>query len=240
MPPDPFAAAASLQGVPSAFAAARDGVDSLLRDRGLRRSSPGATAESLLRGAHASGVLEGSRSDIFQLRAGQGDATAQASVRLSALVLGLLPVWQQAPMQALARMHSVAAAPDLEAALLGRPVSAPGAARLQALSKALAASTTAPAMVVAAIVHAEVISSAAFASHNGLLARAAERLTLVATGVDPASVTVPEAGHLADAPGYARALQGYRTGHAAGVAGWLVQAASAYGVGAETAADLLR
>ena len=32
----------------------------MLRDRGLRRTSPELTAESLLRGAHASAVLEGS------------------------------------------------------------------------------------------------------------------------------------------------------------------------------------
>ncbi len=38
----------------------RDGIDALLRDRGLRRTTPDLTAESLLRGAHASAVLEGS------------------------------------------------------------------------------------------------------------------------------------------------------------------------------------
>ena len=50
---EPLAALASLEGVPSAFAAARDGIDVMLRDRGLRRTSPEMTAESLLRGAHA-------------------------------------------------------------------------------------------------------------------------------------------------------------------------------------------
>ena len=49
--------------------AARDGIDVMLRDRGLRRTSPETTAESLLRGAHASAVLEGSTSTLAQVGA---------------------------------------------------------------------------------------------------------------------------------------------------------------------------
>ena len=63
-----------LEGVPSAFAATRDGIDVMLRDRGLRRTTPEQTAESLLRGAHASAVLEGSASSAEEVRAGSGDA----------------------------------------------------------------------------------------------------------------------------------------------------------------------
>ncbi|MBA3991090.1 MAG: oxidoreductase, partial [Propionibacteriales bacterium] len=48
---DAFADVAGLEGVPSAMAAARDGIDALLRDRGLRRTGPDLTSESLLRGA---------------------------------------------------------------------------------------------------------------------------------------------------------------------------------------------
>ncbi|HRD64363.1 MAG TPA: hypothetical protein PL137_25920 [Nocardioides sp.] len=73
---DPLAWLASLEGVPSAFAAARDGIDVVLRDRGLRRTSPETTAESLLRGAHASAVLEGSTSSLAEVREGAGDAVA--------------------------------------------------------------------------------------------------------------------------------------------------------------------
>ena len=39
---DPLAPLLRLEGVPSAFAATRDGIDALLRDRGLRRTSPDA------------------------------------------------------------------------------------------------------------------------------------------------------------------------------------------------------
>ena len=59
-PVDPFLPAASLEGVPSAFAATRDGIDALLRDRGLRRTTPEDTARSLLLGAVATARLEGS------------------------------------------------------------------------------------------------------------------------------------------------------------------------------------
>ena len=69
----------SLEGVPSAYAAVRDGIDAMLRDRGLRRTSPETTAESLLRGAHASAVLEGSGSSLADIRDGRGDEVAQAS-----------------------------------------------------------------------------------------------------------------------------------------------------------------
>jgi len=220
-----FAAAATLEGVPSAFAAARDGVDSLLRDRGLRRIRPEATAESLLRGARASAALAG----------GEGDV--EAAVRLSTHLLGLLPTWQNAPVQALARMHTVAAAG--RSAEPGRPVSAVGVARLRSLAAAVTTAAEAPGMVVAALVHAEIVAAAAFDSYNGLVARAAERLVLVATGVDPASLTVPELGHLRLQKAYEVVLRAYREHDPGAVRQWLLHAAAAYSAGAEAAADLV-
>lgn len=237
MPVDAFAAAAALEGVPSAFAAARDGVDSLLRDRGLRRSGPGATAESLLRGAQASAALEGSDYELERLRDGVADPTSAAAVRLSTHVLGLLPVWQRSPVQALARLHTVAAAGSGTAP--GRPVSPAGVARLRSLAGSLSTPTQAPGMAVAAIVHAEIIAAAAFESYNGLIARAAERLTLVTTGVDPASVIIPEAGHLAHGRQYQVCLRSYRDSESSALQRWLLHAAAAYSAGAEAAADLI-
>src|SRR5690606_29129423 len=95
---------------PSGFVAARDGIDALLRDRGLRRTTPEQTAEALLRGAHASAVLEGSASSLEDLRAGEGDETAQAALRVSAGVLALVPTLSSTPLQALARLHAMAGA----------------------------------------------------------------------------------------------------------------------------------
>lgn len=230
---DPLARLTSLEGVASAMAATRDGIDALLRDRGLRRTTPDLTAESLLRGAHASAVLEGSEATLDTVRAGGGDPTTQAAVRLSTALLGLLPTLSQSPLQALARMHTLAGKGMVDDDDLGRPRDAESAARLRDLARTLTSRTAAPALVVAAVVHAELAVAAPFVSHNGLVARAAERLVLVARGVDAKSLVVPEAGHLAVRREYESNLRGYREGGTAGVHAWLLYAAEAYAKGAE-------
>jgi hypothetical protein len=95
------------------------------------------------------------------------------------------------------------------------------------------APTEAPALVVAAVVHAELATVAPFVSHNGIVARAAERLVLVGRGVDPKSLVVPEVGHLRLRREYESNLRGYRDGGAAGVHSWLLYAAEGYAAGAE-------
>jgi hypothetical protein len=230
---DPLARLARLEGVGSAMAAARDGIDALLRDRGLRRTTPELTAESLLRGAHASAVLEGSTSDLDAVREGAGDDVSRAAVRVSAELLGLLPMLSRAPLQVFARLHTLSAAGRVPQQALGRPRDAQGAARLRHLGRLLTAPTMAPALVVAAFVHGELAAAAPFGSGNGLVARAAERLVLVARGVDEKSLVVPEAGHLALRAAYESNLRGYQEGGAAGLSGWLMYAAEAYARGAE-------
>ena len=229
---DPLAALAALEGVGSAMAAARDGIDALLRDRGLRRTGPELTAESLLRGAHASGVLEGSRSSLAELRAGDPDELGAAALRVSTELLGQGPVLTRSPLQAFARLHVLAAKGQVPDGELGRPRDAGAAARLADLGRLLLGRTSAPALTTAAIVHAELRTAAPFASHNGLVARAAERLVLVSRGVDPTSLTVPEAGHLALRAAYESNLSGYAAGGRAGVHAWLLYAAEAYTAGA--------
>ncbi|MCW2781177.1 MAG: hypothetical protein JWR35_1626 [Marmoricola sp.] len=229
---DPLAWLTTLEGVPSAFASTRDGIDAMLRDRGLRRTTPAQTAESLLRGAHASAVLEGSTSSLEEIRLGQGDETAQAGVRVSTEVLSLVPVLGQSPLQAFARLHALAGNGVLPDDSLGRPVSTEAAQRLGMLSQTIL-TTSVPALILAALVHADLATSASFASHNGIVARAAERLVLVARGVDPASLVVPEAGHLAVRAEYESNLRGYRDGGSNGVHAWLLYAAEAMAKGAE-------
>ncbi len=230
--PDPLAWLTELEGVPSAFAAARDGIDALLRDRGLRRTTPEQTAESLLVGAQASAVLEGSTSSLEEVRAGQADETALAAVRVSTGVLALVPVIGSSPLQAFARLHALAGKGVVGDDALGRPVSEEAAERVNSLASTLLA-TSVPALIVGALVHAELKTVAPFASHNGIVARAAERLVIVARGVDPASVVVPEAGHLALRPQYESNLRGYRDGGRAGLHSWLLYAAEAVTAGTE-------
>jgi hypothetical protein len=220
-----------VEGVASAFAATRDGIDILLRDRGLRSTSPDLTGESLLRGAHASAVLDGSGSTLEEVRAGGGDAVAQAALRLSVELLGLVPVFGRSPAQALARLHALAGAGSVPDDLLGRPRDAAAADRLRASLAVL--TTQRPALVTAALLHAELLVGEPFASANGIVARAAERLVLVSAGVDAKSLVVPEAGHLALGPAYESNLRGYATGGRTGAQAWLLYCAEAYSAGAE-------
>ena len=233
MTTDPLAWLTDLEGVPSAYAAARDGIDVILRDRGLRRTSPETTAESLLRGAHASAVLEGSASTLPQVRAGEADEIARDAVRVSTELLAQTPLMVRSPLQALARLHALAAAGSLPEERLGRPRDPEAADRLRTLAGLLTSDTSAPALLVAAVVHAELATVAPFASHNGIVARAAERLVLVARGVDEKSLVVPEAGHLALRAAYESNLRGYAAGGQAGVHAWALYAAEAYAAGAE-------
>ncbi len=229
---DPFISAALLEGVPSSYQSTRDSIDAVLRDRGLRQSTPEHTARSLLLGAWASATLEGSSYEVDELAEGGGDATAKAAVRLSTQLLGLLPMWRTSPVQALAKIHSIAAAGSVANDDLGRPVNPAGVTRLQGLGDMLKQKTEAPALVVAALAHAEIIAAGAFISHNSVVARAAERLMFVERGIDPASVTVPEVGHVMDSAGYFAALNAYES-KATGVHQWLLWCADSYARAAE-------
>jgi hypothetical protein len=225
---------AALEAVPSALAAARDGVDALLSDRGLRRTTPEMTSEALLRGAAASARLEGSGTDLDDLRNGRGDDLASAAARLNAGLLALVPVVGRSPLQVLARLHTLAASGLVPQHQLGRPRAADGAAqRLQALSAALLAPVRSPAMAVACVAHAEIAAYGPFESCNGLVGRALERLILVARGVDPGSVLVPEAGHLALGATYRTRLAGYASGTAPARREWLLHSAEAFTLAAE-------
>ena len=230
---DPFISAAQLEGLPSTYAGTRDGIDSILRDRGLRRSTPDDTARSLLLGAVATASLEGSAFDADTLASGGGDAMARGAVRLSTELLGLLPTWHKAPVQAMARIHALAASGSVDDADLGRPVNPGGVGRLTELAWMVQQPTEAPGLVVAALVHAEITAAGAFASHNAVVGRAAERLVLLAKGVDPASVLVPEAGHAAEPDGYRSALAAYAGGEPTGVHQWLMYASQAFTRAAE-------
>jgi hypothetical protein len=230
---DPLAWLVTLEGVPSAYAATRDGIDVMLRDRGLRRTSPEMTAESLLRGAHASAVLEGSASSLAEVRAGEGDEIASDSVRVSTSLLSLVPALGRSPLQVFARLHALAATGSVEPERLGRPRDAESAARLRDVAAVLTTPTEAPALLVAALLHGELATAAPFPSHNGIVARAVERLVLVARGVDAKSLVVPEAGHLALRPAYESNLRGYAEGGAAGLHAWALYAAESYAAAAE-------
>lgn len=231
---DPLAPLLDLPGVADGVQSARDAVDSLLNHKTLRRRSGDVSAESSLRGAWASAVLAGSTATLAQVRAGEAadDAVVQGALRAQAALGSLADTWTRAPRQALARLHALAAVDLVESDLLGRPSAEPGVAqRLDTLAAVLAA-TTAPAVVVAGVVHGELLSLDAFAPASGVVARAAVRLTLIECGLDPKSLVLVEAGHRELGAEYADALNAYREGTSDGLARWLRHCAEAVVVGA--------
>jgi hypothetical protein len=219
---DPLAPLLDLPGVADGVAATRSAVDTLLNNRVLRRRSPDVSAESSLRGAWISAVLSGASASLEDVRSGAAasDPLVQGALRAQAAVGALADTWTHAPRQALARLHALAAA-DLvsDSDALGRPA-AGSAPRLDALAAVLEV-TQAPATVVAAIVHGEILSLDAFAPVSGLVARAAVRLTLIDRGLDPKSLVVVEAGHRDLGGQYESALTAYRGGTPDGIAQWI-------------------
>ena len=235
MTADPLAPLLDLPGVAASVAATRSAVDGLLGNRALRRRSADVSAESSLRGAWASAQLAGADVTLDAVRSGAAgaDPIVQGALRAQAALGSLADVWTHAPRQALARLHALAAA-DLVAdrELLGRPTA--GADRLDTLAAVLAA-TSAPATVVAAVVHGELLSLDAFAPASGVVARTAVRLTLIDRGLDPKSLVVVEAGHRELRDRYADALDAYRSGSPDGVAAWLNHCAEALIAGVQEA-----
>jgi hypothetical protein len=105
--------------------------------------------------------------------------------------------------------------------------------RLSGLAQALTRPTKAPALVVAAIVHAEIAVLRPFPVANGLVARAAERAVLIARGIDPVAVTVPEVGHLELAGSYPQGLRDYTDRGLVGVRDWLLRSCEVLTLAAE-------
>jgi hypothetical protein len=231
---DPLAPLLALPGVADALGAAREAVDRLLNHRVLRRQSAAVSSESALRGARASAALEGSDVPLAELRAGEvGDLVVLGAVRVSAGLGSLVPVWERAPLQALARLHVLAAAGTVSDEHLGRPAAAVDTNRLAALARLVSDNRTTSGILVSAVVHGELATLAPFGSLDGVVARAAARLTMITRGVDPKSVSVPEVGHLERADEYRAAQMAYSTGEATGVADWLRHCATAVQLGAQ-------
>ena len=221
--PDALAALLDLPGVREAAESARAGIDRLLRHKVLRRESAGVSTESALRGARASAALEGVDVPLADLRAGSvADPLVQGALRVSAGLGSMIDTWSRAPGQVLARLHVLAAADLTDSGALGRPAPHAGP-RLAGLFALATGTTSAPAVLVAALVNGELAALEPFGTADGVVARAAARLTGITRGLDPKAVSVPEVGFAElGREAYADALDGYASGTPLGVAGWLV------------------
>ena len=200
-------------------------VDRLLGHKVLRRESAGVSTESALRGARASAALDGVDVPLAALRAGEvDDPLVQGALRVSVALGSMVETWQRAPGQVLARLHVLAAADlaDRASSAARAPHAGP---RLAGLFALVTGDTTVPAVVVAALVHGELAALAPFGTADGVVARAAGRLTGITRGLDPKAVSVPEVGFAEfGRDAYAAALAGYRPGAGRGgrVAGALL------------------
>ncbi|HEX6887128.1 MAG TPA: hypothetical protein VF143_03395 [Candidatus Nanopelagicales bacterium] len=244
----------ALPGVAESAERARAAVDALLWDRAVGRAQAEVAAESALRGAWANAWFEGAESGLPELRSGAAlDGSPVGRVLANAVALQsalpeLVPVIGSAPAQALARMHALAAHGFMADAELGRPRAAVVAddplrlGRLPATQEVaerlagagqLLVSSTAPGVLVAAIVHAEVAALRPFPWGSGLVARVLLRLVLAQRGVDPGMLGCPELGlRMVGRPAYVRALRGYMDGTPEGVAGFVALMCRAVAVGA--------
>jgi hypothetical protein len=235
---DPLAPLLGLPGVAAAAVAARESVDELFGHRVLRRHSGAVSAESALRGARASAALEGVDVPLALLRSGAAgdDPVVRGALRISAGLGDVIDTWQRAPLQVLARLHVLAAAGSARPDALGRPAGGRAvAARLDALGRLVAGGSAVPAVVLAAVVHGELATLAPFGFADGIVARAAARLTMISRGLDPKAVTVPEAGHLERQAEYHAALRGYGVGGPDGLATWVRHCCAAVELGAREA-----
>ncbi len=232
----------------AALVAARSRIDALLWRRDVRASAAEVAAASIERGGRASAAIDGA--DLVVADASPMGRVLEASLRLTAAVPAQVEVFGRAPLQVLAHLHAVVAHGFEAPEDLGRPRAGgaaddplrlgsaippdAAAARLAGLAGLITAPTTAPALMVAAIVHAELASVRPFAWGSGLMARASVRLVLAARGVDPSLFSIPEHG-MAELgrPAYVRALRAYTTGTPDGVREFVVWHSTALAIGAD-------
>lgn len=238
-PSDPLAPLTTLPGVAEDAEDVRQALVAVHNHRTNRRGWPTTAAEASVRAARASAVLDGAGTEV-PAEGPVTDPVLAGALRVAEALGGMLPTWRTAPLQALARIHLLAAADlGVDDDALGRPRTAPGVGeRLDALAALVTGGTTVPAPVLVAVVHGELLGLAPFPAASGVVARAAARLTAIATGLDPKALAVPEVGHLRAEGEYRAASGAFAGGEPDGLARWFAHCAAAWQVGAREAAGI--
>lgn len=222
-----------LPGVPEASDCARAELGRAHRHRANLRRWPVTAAEAALRAARASSVLDGGDPVMSNPVFGGALRVADALEGGEGPLVG---VWQKAPLQALARLHMLAAADLVAADRLGRPRADSGiGVRLELLVDTVTRPTRASGPVVAAVAHGELLTLQPFGSADGVVARGVSRLVTIAAGLDPHGLGVPEVSWMRHPAGYRDAARGFAEGTPDGVAAWLVLCCRAMEAGAQEA-----
>lgn len=239
---DVLAPLLDLPGVADAAEAARVALGKAHRHRTNLRGWPVSAAESAVRGARASSMLDGGGSQL-DAASGSQDPILAGALRVGQALeggtSGLIGVWQRAPLQALAKLHSLAAADLVSDDELGRPRAKPEVVgRLDLMTRLVTGTTSVPAPVLAGVSHGELLALNAFGSADGVVARAVSRLVTMSTGLDPHGLGVPEVYWLRRADEYRAAAAGFSTGEPDGVASWLLMSCAALEDGAREALSI--
>ncbi|TSE00589.1 oxidoreductase [Skermania sp. ID1734] len=241
---DPLQPIVELPGVAEAAERAREALALVHRHKANRRGWPVTAAEAAVRAARASAALSGGSTEL------PSDGRVSDPILAGALRVGqaldgdaltnMVGTWRRAPLQALARLHLLAAA-DLvsDQSELGRPRSESGIGpRLDLLAQIVTGGSAAPAPVVAAVVHGEILALQPFGQADGVVARAASRLVAVASGLDVHNLGVPEVGWLGNRERYAAAAAGFADGSANALGEWVILCCRAFESGAREATSI--
>ncbi|RDH75753.1 oxidoreductase [Mycolicibacterium moriokaense] len=234
----PLAPLVDLPGVAAASEEARDALGKAHRHRANLRGWPTTAAEAALRAARASSVLDGGALKFSD--DGQPDPLLAGALRVAEALEGgattLVGVWQKAPMQALARLHALAAADLVDDDRLGRPrADADVVPRLELMVELVTGKSDVPATVLAAVAHGELLTLAPFGTADGVVARGVSRLVTIAGGLDPHGLGVPEVFWMRHSGDYRAAERGFASGTPDGLAAWLVLSCQALRAGAREA-----
>jgi hypothetical protein len=229
-----------LPGVAEAGEEAREALALAHRHRANRRGWPATAAEAAMRAARASAVLDGG-SLVFDPD-GDPDPVLAGALRVAEALEGgatsLVGVWQRAPLQAIARLHALAAADLTDDDRLGRPRGEDGVGRRLEMLADVVTGTRVPAPVLAAVVHGELLVLAPFGVADGVVARGVSRLATIASGLDTHGLGVPESFWMQKPGDYRVAARGFESGTREGLAAWLVNSSRALRAGAREALSI--
>ncbi|WP_077078878.1 oxidoreductase [Mycobacterium numidiamassiliense] len=243
MTADPLAPLMDLPGVAEASDEARAALGRAHRHRANLRGWPASAAEAAWRAARASSVLDGGPARLDDVAEPIGDPVFGGALRVAQALEGgggaLVGIWERAPLQALARLHMLAAADQVGDDRLGRPrADAQVGPRLELLAELVTGRTRASAPVVAAVAHGELLTLRPFGSADGVVARGVSRLVTITSGLDPHGLGVPEVSWMRKPVEYRDAARGFADGTPSGLAAWLLLCCRAMHDGAQEALSI--
>ena len=233
--------------VSTALSAARDDIDAVLWRRDIRTAANEVASASIERGARASAMIDGA--DLVVPDQSPMGRVLGSALLLTSSVPSQIGTWGKAPLQVIAHLHALTATGFEDSATLGRPRSgtetddplkigslpevATLAPSLMALSSLVTRQTDLPGLLLAALVHNEILWLRPFTWGSGLIGRALVRVVLAERGIDPSPFTIPEHGFAESGrPAYVQAIRNYGLGTTDGVAQSVIWFSASCAIGA--------